>query len=73
MRILETGVEVVVSSSIGAPFALRILVLILNVPHINNRQQAVENQSIICQMTTDPSSWTTAAASFFFPTLRALD
>ena len=30
------------------------------------KQQAVENQSIICQMKTEPSSWTTAAANFFF-------
>jgi hypothetical protein len=26
------------------------------------KQQAVENHSIICQMKTEPSSWTTAAA-----------
>jgi hypothetical protein len=26
------------------------------------KQQAVENQSIICQIKTEPSSWTTAAA-----------
>jgi hypothetical protein len=44
----------------------------LNVAHINNglfnTQQAVENQSIICQMGTQPASWTTAAAAakFFF-------
>jgi hypothetical protein len=38
----------------------------LNVPHINNRPFAVENHSIICQMKTEPSSWTTAAASFYF-------
>jgi hypothetical protein len=36
------------------------------------KQQAVENQSIICQMKTQPASWTTAAANFFF-TLRARD
>ncbi len=36
------------------------------------KQQAVENQSIICQMETQPASWTTAAANFFF-TLRASD
>jgi hypothetical protein len=36
------------------------------------KQQAVENQSIICQIKTQPASWTTAAATFFF-TLRAPD
>jgi hypothetical protein len=30
------------------------------------KQQAVENQSIICQIKTEPSSWTTAAASFVY-------
>jgi hypothetical protein len=30
------------------------------------KQQAVENQSSTCQIKTDPSSWTTAAASFGF-------
>jgi hypothetical protein len=30
------------------------------------KQQAVESQSIICQMKTEPSSLSTAAANFFF-------
>jgi hypothetical protein len=30
------------------------------------KQQAVENRSIICQIKTEPPSWTTAAASFVF-------
>jgi hypothetical protein len=30
------------------------------------KQQAVENHSIICQIKTEPSSWTTAAANYFF-------
>jgi hypothetical protein len=30
------------------------------------KQQAVENQSIICQIYTEPSSWTTAASNFLF-------
>jgi hypothetical protein len=30
------------------------------------KQQAVESQSIICQIKTEPSSWTTAAANFVF-------
>jgi hypothetical protein len=30
------------------------------------QQAAVGNQSIICQMKTQPASWTTAAAIFFF-------
>jgi hypothetical protein len=44
------------------------------VPHIHipyKQQQAVGNQSIICQIKTEPSSWTTATAIFF--ALRALD
>jgi hypothetical protein len=42
----------------------------LNVPHINNRP--LKTHSITCQMKTQPASWTTAAAIFFF-TLRAPD
>jgi hypothetical protein len=38
---------------------LRSALHFLNVPH---KQQAVENHSIICQIKTEPSSWTTAAA-----------
>jgi hypothetical protein len=44
----------------------------LNVPHIPYKQQAVENQSIICQMKTQPASWTTAAANFFLPCERQI-
>jgi hypothetical protein len=37
------------------------------------KQQAVETHSVICQMKTQPASWTTAAANFFFLALRAPD
>jgi hypothetical protein len=36
------------------------------------KQQAVETQSIKCQIKTEPSSWTTAAATFFLPCERQI-
>jgi hypothetical protein len=48
------------NGKLGAPFTPS---LFERAPY---KQQAVKTHSIICQMKTEPSSWTTAAASSFF-------